>query len=78
MKTILLKELSPTKRVGVIIAELWFKDFKLYYPVLPNDFVVGSWEDFHDGQKSNIEGLTTIAIFRSVIDAEIFLNTIKE
>lgn len=39
--------------------------------ILPEDFIVCKWSDFHDGEKSNIEGKITIAICREMEDAEL-------
>jgi hypothetical protein len=42
--------------------------------IYKNYFVVGKWYDYHDGMKSNIEGMETIALCRSKKTAEIFYN----
>lgn len=72
-----LKKISDTRFIGIIPADIWFKEVNFKYPVLPDDFVVASWSDYHDGEKSNIEGKTTIAIFRSIKNAELFFNSIN-
>jgi hypothetical protein len=71
------KKISSTRYVGIEPAEVWFKGFEIKYPILNTDVVVCSWSDYHDEEKSHIEGKTTIAIFRSLNDAEIFFNSIK-
>lgn len=46
--------------VGVLTIEEWFDDDLIRYPALPGDFIVASWDDYHDGYNSHIEGKMTI------------------
>jgi len=60
--------------VGIVKAEEWYgKDNLLISKTLK--FVVGSWHDYRDSEKSNFEGLTTIAAFSTQKDAELFFYT---
>ncbi len=56
------KKISPIRYIGIKPAGVWFEGFEIKYPVLNTDVVVCSWFDFHDGEKSNIEGKKTINI----------------
>lgn len=61
--------------IAIVLAKDWFKqqyvEDKIPYFISENDYVVCKWCDFHDGEKSNIEGKQTIAICRNRIDADI-------
>ena len=80
METFYKKALASHKFVVVALAHLWFnkKEEELKYPVLLDCFVLGSWYDFHDGVKSNIEGKTTIAIFYTLENAEEYFKSINK
>ncbi len=58
---------------AIVKAIGWYDEitFKRTINILPDDLVVCKWSDFHDGEKSNIEGKTTIAICRQKDDAEL-------
>jgi len=57
--------------VAIVKAKDWFKTLlnKTFLDIRLDDYVVCKWSDFHDGEKSNIEGKTTIAICRELNDA---------
>jgi|ERR1035437_2190615 glycosyltransferase involved in cell wall biosynthesis len=76
MKPIFEKKINDTKRIGIVYAAEWFGDALLHnFLILPIDYVVGQWHDYHDGEKSNIEGAETIAICRNKEDAEHVYNS---
>lgn len=64
--------------IAIVAAEHWFKEFydegKIPYFIREGDYVVCSWYDFHDSEKSNIEGKLTIAICRNFEDAKILYD----
>ncbi len=62
-----------THHVGVVYAKDWFGSHKPLF-ILPDDFVVCEWNDYHDGVNSHIEGRTTIAICRRKDDALLLYN----
>lgn len=66
--------------VAIVKAKDWYEHhINLHYPVLPDDFVVCRWFDYHDGLKSNIEGRETIAVCRKESDAKlVFKNNCKK
>lgn len=68
--------LSGNKWVGIVYAIDWYNG---YLPVMTmaKDFVVGEWSDFHDGEKSHIEGKTTIAVCKNKEDAVLILESKK-
>lgn len=68
------KSLSDVKRIGIVPAKYWFDKVHSTQLIQPDDFIVAYWSDFHDGQKSNIEGKTTIAICRNLADAELIFK----
>src|ERR1035437_753159 len=74
INSIIEKKIDDTKYIGIILAKDWFPTV-YFYPVVPSDFVIGQWHDYHDGEKSNIEGLETIAICREKEDAELIYNS---
>ena len=79
MKTIVEKKVTDIIVFAVVVAKDWFSEHKITTLVYANDFVVCTWSNFHDGEKSNIEGKTTIAICRKLKDAMlIFNNKIKD
>lgn len=65
--------------IAIVFAKEWFKQFyaenKMPYFITENDYVVCKWHDYHDGEKSNIEGKQTIAICKNKHDAEIVYNS---
>jgi hypothetical protein len=68
---------SPTDVVAIVLAKDWWDFVKAYFPaVTPTDFVVCIWSDFHDGEKSNIEGKQTVAICRKLEHAELIYNAL--
>lgn len=75
------KKIDDTIIVAIVYAKDWWHGdgaiAMLKPAVLPFDFVVCQWFDFHDGVKSNIEGMTTIAICREQSDAELIYNSRK-
>ena len=75
MKSIFETKINDTKRIGIVLAKDWFEGMKYNHPVYDNDFVVCQWHDYHDGEKSNLEGLETIAICRKKEDAELICNS---
>ena len=62
-------KLSDVRVLAMVYAKYWFPANKPYY-IGDEDFVVCEWSDYHDGEKSNIEGMTTIAVCKSQMDAE--------
>lgn len=74
MKTIFKKQVSEDKFVAVVLASVWFENMKISYPILPNDFVLCTWHDYPDGQKSNIEAKLTLAICRKKSDAKLLFD----
>lgn len=64
---------NGTSVTAIIPSSEWFKDQfkenKMPYFITKDDYVVGKWHDFHDGQKSNIEGRQTIAVCKNIQDA---------
>jgi hypothetical protein len=67
------KKASDVARVGIVLAKDWWD--ATYKPaVQPFDYVVVKWSDYHDGVKSNIEGLETVAICRKLEHAELIYN----
>jgi hypothetical protein len=78
MNSIVEKKIDDTKRIGIVYAAEWFGDnlLQIKYPlILPLDYVVCQWHDYHDGEKSNLEGLQTIAICREKEDAMFLYNS---
>jgi hypothetical protein len=72
------KKTGNVTYVGIVYARNWYGNdlhSAVRLMILPEDFVVGKWSDFHDGQKSNIEGMTTIAICKDLEDAELIFNS---
>jgi hypothetical protein len=66
------EKISDVKYIGIVYAKDWFMGSKYGHPVRDDDFVVCQWSDFHDGIKSNIEGMTTLGIFHDNKDALLF------
>lgn len=77
MKTILEKKISDVTYIGIMLAKDWFNGSKYGYPVRDDDFVVCQWSDYHDGQKSNIEGMITLVTCHELKHAEIVYNSIN-
>lgn len=75
MNTIFERKINDIKRIGIVLAKDWFPVGYYGYPVVLTDFVVGRWYDYHDGIKSNLEGLQTIAICREKEDAILIYNS---
>ncbi len=71
-----MKNTNGNRYVGILEIEDWFQDDLIRYPVLPEDFIVASWHDYHDGFNSHIEGKTTIAICREYVDALLIYNSL--
>lgn len=71
IKTVCQKKFEHSLEVIAIVkAKDWYIGIDLPKPlILEEDFIVCRWHDFHDGEKSNIEGRTTIAICRNYDDA---------
>ena len=79
VKSIKEKKTGDVTYAGIISARNWFGDrlyCVMYSMIMPDDFVVGKWSDFHDGIKSNIEGLETLAICRKLEHAELIYNSL--
>ena len=72
---------NKEKVTSIVLAGEWFKNQfdcgKMPYNIQKTDHVVCSWSDFHDGEKSNIEGKQTIAICKNIDDAEAILQRHK-
>jgi hypothetical protein len=69
------KKIGDITYVGIVYAKDWWD--ALYKPtVQPFDYVVVKWSDFHDGVKSNIEGLETVAICRKLEHAKLIYNSL--
>lgn len=72
------KKTGNVTYVGIVYARNWYGNdlyCVMHSMIMPDDFVVAKWSDFHDGQKSNIEGMTTIAICKELEDAELIFNS---
>jgi hypothetical protein len=69
------KKIDDVRVVAIVLAQDWFDKFS--FPILPDDYVVCQWSDFHDGVNSHIEGKTTIAICRNPKDALLIYNSQK-
>lgn len=66
------EKISDVTYIGIVYAKDWFMSSKYGHPVRDDDYVVCQWSDFHDGEKSNIEGMTTLGIFHDNNDALLF------
>lgn len=61
--------------VGMIKAKNWWGiPLIMSSPILFDDIVVAKFSNYNDGEKDNLEGLVTLAIFKSEEDAEQFMN----
>jgi hypothetical protein len=76
IKTVIKKYLGDVNFVGIVYAKDWFAVLLQPQIVRPDDFIVCRWSDFHDGQKSNYEGMETIAICRKLEHAELIYNSL--
>ena len=76
METVEQIQISDVKYFGIIKAKDWFEGMftvnGFINGIYKDYYVVVTWADYHDGQKSNIEGKMTIGIFRDYSDAEYF------
>jgi len=78
MKTIKETKITDIQIVGLMKGRNWYGGDGLTF-VFNDFFIVGQWFDFHDGEKSNIEGKQTIAICQRQKDAEsIYDNYIND
>lgn len=81
MNTFLHKKLSDTEYIGILYAKEWYSVGGLkgaYRNIIrAEDFVVGKWFDFHDGENNHFEGMTTIAICKKIKDAKLIYNNNK-
>lgn len=76
MKPIFEKKINDTKYIGIVYAVEWFGESLLNFLLIkPLDYVVCQWHDYHDGEKSNIESIETIAICHNKEDAEVVYNS---
>jgi hypothetical protein len=72
------KKINDITYIGIVYAAEWYgKDIKHARYILPLDYIVCGWSDFHDGEKSNVEGRITIAICRELKDAKLIYNSKK-
>ena len=66
---IIAQKNTDVRVVAIVKAGAWFKtwvtDSIFPSPFVSDDLVVCRWSDFHDGLKSNIEGMQTIALFKN-------------
>jgi alkyl sulfatase BDS1-like metallo-beta-lactamase superfamily hydrolase len=76
IKTIKQKKINDVTIVAIVLARDWFDAGYYGYPISHNDFIVGQWSDFHDGEKSNIEGKQTIATCRKLEHAELIYDSL--
>lgn len=70
---------SDVVAVAVVKAKHWFTHYikSIFNTVLrEEDFVVVRWSDFHDGEKSNIDGKETLGIFHTEKNAKIFFDAV--
>jgi hypothetical protein len=75
IKTIKQKKINDVTIVAIVLARNWFKNSE--YPLrISNDFVVCQWSDFHDGEKSNIEGKQSIATCRKLEHANLIYDSL--
>lgn len=79
LKILFEKKLKNDKVVAIVKAKDWYNHpINFHCLVLPEDFVVCSWFDYHHGFKRNIEGKETIAVCRKESDAKlVFKNNCK-
>lgn len=77
MKTILEKKINDVTYIGIALAKDWYEGMKYDHPIRDDDFVVCQWSDYHDGQKSNIEGKITLGICHDLIHAKSIYNSIN-
>jgi hypothetical protein len=67
-------KLDDVKRIGIVLASEWVVSSLKMQLIRPTDFVVCEWSDYHDGVNSHIEGMTTIAVCRYRVDADLLFN----
>jgi hypothetical protein len=77
MTSIFETKVNDTKYIGIVFAAEWFGDAIIHTNLLiyPLDYVVCQWHDYHDGEKSNLEGKITIAICREKEHAILIYNS---
>jgi hypothetical protein len=79
MSIIVERKIDSITTYAVVLASEWYGGIMQlamgYRFVHPDDFVVCKWSDFHDGERSNIEGKVTIAICRELEDAMTILDS---
>ena len=81
MKFIPLHEwrINDIEFIGIVRPENWWGNVEKLAPaVIPTDYVVCKWHDFHDGVKNNIEAKQTLGIFRALPDAMAFMKLKRE
>ena len=83
MKTIKSKKIADCSFIGIALSKDWFSGFVKAEPMIPffrqkDNFVVGTWSDFHDGVNSHIEGIQTLAVCRTKELAELIFDEYTE
>lgn len=74
MNVLIKLQVNKTNKFFVTLyVKDWFEEIDLPYFIQKKDYVVGYFYDYHDGEKSNIEGLTTLAICKKIDDAKIIM-----
>jgi hypothetical protein len=77
IKVLKYKKNSDVAVVAIVLAKDWWALLKPFQHIVnPTDFVVCKWSDFHDGEKSNIEGKETVAICKKLEHAELIYNSL--
>lgn len=82
IETIQKKKIGNNKFVGIVLAgdyfEDWYRAKKMPHSIQDSDYVVCKFYDYHDGQKSHIEGVTTVGILKNLDHAKLIYNKIKK
>lgn len=74
INSIVEAKLDDVKRIGIVLASEWVVSSLKMQLIRPTDFVVCEWSDFHDGENSHIEGMSTIAVCKHRVDADLLFN----
>ena len=68
--TMVVKEMTPTHRVGVMKTSEWFKGEEHVLPAFMREgYVVAQWFEYENGQNIAVEGRHTFAACARVEDA---------
>lgn len=83
MQTIESKKIANCSFIGIALSKDWFNGFVKAKNTIPffrqeDNFVVGTWSDFHDGENSHIEGIQTLAVCRTKELAKLIFDEYTE